>query len=390
MKPKVLVFVAHYLPSFKSGGPVRSVSSIVESLGHEIDFYIVTRDRDALDREPFSGITVDEWNTVGFAKVFYGSPNWFGFRNISDLVKSEKFDAVYTNSFFEWATGILPLLVRRNTRNSFPRTIIAPRGELSSAALGLSRVKKQIFLFAASIFGLHKGVQFQATSSEERDEVQLLFGGATVWLAQNLPNGRLRSRGESPDDASHAALRLIFLSRITPKKNLLFALRVLSNVRQEVIFNIYGPVRDDRYWDQCTQVIKSLPPNVKVHHHGAVTPEEVGPLLWAHHAMFLPTLGENYGHAIAESFLVGTPVLISDKTPWRGLQTLKMGWDLALDDEGGYIDAIEKLAGISTEERNAWRRHISSRAAEVLGIDTVIEDTRKIFLPTNIKYHASQ
>ena len=33
--------------------------------------------------------------------------------------------------------------------------------------------------------------------------------------------------------------------------------------------------------------------------------------------MYLPTKGENFGHAISDSIANSTPVFISDKTPWN-------------------------------------------------------------------------
>ena len=36
----------------------------------------------------------------------------------------------------------------------------------------------------------------------------------------------------------------------------------------------------------------------------------------AHDLFVFPTLGENFGHVIYESLMCGTPVLVSDNTPW--------------------------------------------------------------------------
>jgi glycosyltransferase involved in cell wall biosynthesis len=46
--------------------------------------------------------------------------------------------------------------------------------------------------------------------------------------------------------------------------------------------------------------------------------------------MVLPTLGENYGHVIVESFSVGLPIILSKKTPWLNLESKHLGWDLDL------------------------------------------------------------
>lgn len=67
----MLVFVAYYLPGYQSGGPVRSIANFVDHLGDEFHIRIITRDRDALGTEPYAGVVIDHWNTVGKAQVFY-------------------------------------------------------------------------------------------------------------------------------------------------------------------------------------------------------------------------------------------------------------------------------------------------------------------------------
>jgi len=48
---------------------MRSVSALVRRLGHEIDFYVVTRDRDESDNTPYPGLPADGWKPVGGASV---------------------------------------------------------------------------------------------------------------------------------------------------------------------------------------------------------------------------------------------------------------------------------------------------------------------------------
>ena len=73
-KLKVLCFCDFYLPGYRAGGPIRTIANMVLNLGDEIDFHIVTRDRDFGSNEPYRGVAIDAWNTVGKAKVFYASP----------------------------------------------------------------------------------------------------------------------------------------------------------------------------------------------------------------------------------------------------------------------------------------------------------------------------
>ena len=57
-KTKVLVFVGHYLPGFKSGGILRSVENSINYLCDEFDFFIVTRNHDIGDTTPYLNINL--------------------------------------------------------------------------------------------------------------------------------------------------------------------------------------------------------------------------------------------------------------------------------------------------------------------------------------------
>lgn len=52
-KVTVLTFARYYLPGFKAGGPIRTLSNMVEALGDEFDFRIVCSDRDFMDRAAY-------------------------------------------------------------------------------------------------------------------------------------------------------------------------------------------------------------------------------------------------------------------------------------------------------------------------------------------------
>ena len=54
--PRILTLVGHYPPAYKAGGPLRSVSNLVECLGDDLEFWVLTRDRDLGDAVPLPGI----------------------------------------------------------------------------------------------------------------------------------------------------------------------------------------------------------------------------------------------------------------------------------------------------------------------------------------------
>ncbi len=153
-------------------------------------------------------------------------------------------------------------------------------------------------------------------------------------------------------------LRIAFLSRITPMKNLLGAVEILSEVEAPITFDVYGPVEDVRYWEACRRSLAALPKNVRAAYHGPVPHGEVGGVLSRYDLFLLPTLGESFGHAIADALGAGCPPLISDRTPWRELEAEGVGWALPLSD----IAAFRRVIAACAAEPPAVRRERAARA----------------------------
>ena len=74
---RILCFASYYLPGFKGGGPVRSLSNLCEWLGDDYDFRIVTRDRDIGDVAPYADRSDGGWFPETGAMVRYlEKPYW--------------------------------------------------------------------------------------------------------------------------------------------------------------------------------------------------------------------------------------------------------------------------------------------------------------------------
>src|SRR5690606_13980179 len=113
-RPVVLTFVHYYLPGYKSGGPIRTIANMAARLGDEIDFRIVTCDRDATETAPYPHLADEEsWLDVGKAKVLYLPPSRRSLRNMSRIMRETPHDILYLNSFFDPVFTLRPLLARR-------------------------------------------------------------------------------------------------------------------------------------------------------------------------------------------------------------------------------------------------------------------------------------
>jgi glycosyltransferase involved in cell wall biosynthesis len=174
-------------------------------------------------------------------------------------------------------------------------------------------------------------------------------------------------------------LRLVFVGRVSRMKNLGFALDVLRRAGAPVDFDIYGPLAEHAAVADVERAMTALPPQIRVTLKGAVAKADVPRVLAAADLFFMPTLGENFGHAIFEALSCGVPALVSDRTPWRGLEVRQAGWDLPLDQPQAFVDAIRQFAGMTPDERHTLKHGARTLAGRYVA-DTRAEDAiRRMF-----------
>ena len=377
-QPQVLTFVRAYLPGFKSGGSLRTVASMVERLGDEIAFSIVTSDRDVGDAERYPGIRSGVWQTVGKSRVLYLAPAEKTLSRLRSIVRATPHDMVYLNSFFDPTFTIRPLLLRRLGAIPKRPVIIAPRGEFLPSALRLKRYKKRPYLAVARPAGLYAGVTWHASTEAEALRIREWFGAdAEVLVAPDLAAPIPTAGSARPKPPG--TLRLVFLARIDRTKNLEGALAALRQLDGEVVLDIYGPLADPAYWEECRRLLAALPNNVRASYRGMVPHEQIPTVLADYDALFLPSRGENFGHAILEALAAGRPVIISDRTPWRGLAERSAGWDLPLEQPAAFAEVLQRCVAMSAEEYAKWSRGAHAYALDWQATATVVDRNRALF-----------
>jgi len=381
IKLAILTLVQYYLPGYKAGGPIRTLANMVDRLGDEFQFKVITADHDFKDDATYQGITVDGWNRVGKAGVFYMPPKRRSLRGFKKILCSTECDVIYLNSFFSPQFTIKPLLLRKMRMIPDRRLIVAPRGEFSPGALGLKWLKKWIYILFAKALNLYHDVIWQASSKYEEADIRRWFGRKVpVIIAPNLPPV-IYSADELPPKSEKikGSLKIIFLSRVSRKKNLDVALKMFIGLNGRIRFDIYGPMEDKVYWAECQKIISGLPENIEVRYCGSVTHDRVGTLMREHDLFFLPTLGENFGHVILEAFCAGCPVLISDQTPWHDLEGKGIGWDLPLDRPELFQEALQKCIDMKSEEYSKWSENAWKYGLKVSQDDSIVELNRRLF-----------
>jgi glycosyltransferase involved in cell wall biosynthesis len=380
-RPVVLVFVGYYLPGFRGGGPIRTIANLVQRLGNEFDFYIITKDRDLGDVEPYPSIQPDKWTMVGNAQVLYVGPGFLSFWRMLCSIRNLKYDVLYLNSFFDPGFSLKILLARRFGIIPFAPGVIAPRGEFSAGALKIKAWKKSPFIALVRFFRILDGFIWHASTEYEVLDIERVMGidpsrinmARNISVAPDLVDIADKPILVNPSVSRSEALHICFLSRIAPMKNLDFALKVLSEVNVDVVFDIFGPKESASYWEECEFLMKKLPDNIQVNYFGGVDNSLVRSTIAKYDLFFVPTRGENFGHVFIEALSVGVPLLISDQTPWRNLEKYNLGWDIPLSRIDCFVSAIEAAARFDQGVRDLMRHNCISfakdKSDDVVGVD---------------------
>lgn len=365
----IAILCGRYLPGFKDGGPVRTLINICECLGDEYNFKIITNDRDHGDTKPYPNISYTQPNRVGKADVWYLPPKGFTFRKIKELTKDV--DLIYC--FGPYDDYAYKAMILKRFRKLKQPLVVASMGSFSDGAIKIKNIKKKLFLNLCKIFGLFSNIVWSVTSDLEQNDVKKYIGKkADCCIAEDLPRNLPEIQAKKPSNI----LRIIFLSRICEKKNLLYAIKVLQKCSREVVFDIYGTLEDEDYWETCKKEMALLPVHIHWQYKGVVDTHNVINVFSEYDVFLFPTRGENYGHVIFESMAGGCIPIISDQTPWLDLETKDCGFVFPLKDADRFSRIIEML----TEEK-CIRKSKNARAYAKKKYIESVRDTgyRKVF-----------
>jgi len=380
-KPVILLFTTSYLPGYKAGGILRTIVNTVDHLNRYYDFKIVTLDRDLGDEEAYSDIETETWQKVGNAYVYYLGKGIGLAGRVKELIRTTAFDVIHLNSFFDPVFTIK--IIRLHWLRSFNKRqiILAPRGELNNTQLKFKWHKKYIYILFFRIFKLDSRIIYHASDRQEANDISTALGipFSRIRMAQDLPkliNMEVKADNYNPQNE---LLKVLFLSRISKEKNLKYAIEVLQKIREHICFDIYGPVEDAGYWQECRNAISQLPENISVRYCGIVHPEKVDEIMQEYDLFFLPTFAENFGHAIAEALANGLPVLISSNTPWTGLTGKGLGWDIDLNNEQAFVNVMEQFSKTNREQRIKDRRKRKMDFLSQVSLPDIIKENIELY-----------
>jgi glycosyltransferase involved in cell wall biosynthesis len=347
MRPDLVVFAYdHFYPDFTAGGPVRSLHNLSQLLKEKIPVRILTGAYE-FGTHNVMPVHRNQWTHLMDVPVWYatGRP---GIKKAVDSLSQHRNVLFYLNGIFSMSYFLYMLWLLRSKGID---VIVSPRGMLQEGAMKNGWIKKKGYLLMLRMSSLLKNVRWHATDIQESHDINRLMGrDSVVTVIPNIPV--MANASVQNVEKKKGELRLVYFSIVSKKKNLHFLLELLRRPElQNVHLTIFGPVKDESYWRMCEREMKSLPFAERCSYHGELSPEKAPAILARFHALVLPTLGENFGHAIVEMLSLSRPVIISDTTPWTNLEKQGAGYSLSLD-QNLWKDALVKMLNWDEREFN--------------------------------------
>lgn len=345
---KILIFNGYYYPSKNCGGPITSVENIINACSDEYDFYVACYNHDFNDMTPFN-VERGVWHNVGKAKVRYFEQGELDFskENMMTLLK-ELSPAII------WFSGVLTpnnkLVAVKCARKLNIPVLFSPRGEVSADRVVLKGWKKRPYLMFLKMFGIYNGCFFHGTSDDEMVGLKKYFRPDEKHIFE-VPNiAILQQPVLAPIKKKQGTLRAMFFSRIHEVKNILYAVQSIAQCKNNIIYDVYGPIESEGYWNECLKVAEAAGDNIKVNYCGILAKADISKTIQEHECFIFPTINENYGHVIAETLANSRPVILSKgTTPWDDLHE-KAGFVISLDDPEEFTNKIDYLASLNQSD----------------------------------------
>lgn len=323
---KILTIIPSYKPAFIYGGPVRSVAALCEALvakGHEVS--VLTTNANGKTDLP---VTHGEAATIDGVQVTYFKRLTGDHSNFSPVLlrafwqQCTSFDVVHIHSW--WNLVTIPVMMMCLLKKITP--VLSPRGSITAYTIQHQKsFAKNIFHSAIGSTLLGKAVMHVTTAMEKQDVESLVHPKATFVIPNilQLPQTAYLNNGQKDH------LKLLYLGRIDPKKNIELLLNTL-------LHNFHVPYTLEIVGDGDMAYINSLKQYTSSNRHITWSDPIHSNAKWQTLAsadlLLLPSYNENYGNVILESLSQGTPVMISDQVGLKDyIEENQLGWVLPND-----------------------------------------------------------
>jgi len=333
---RVAIISSSFYPAISYGGPISATWDIAKGLSNKgISVYVSTTNANGSDKLDVKVNSFIKKQSNLFVKYYNEQIiNRFSFEFVfgvwSDIKQA---DRIYIQYIFHY-TVFIALMFSFFLRK---KVILCPRGSLSPYALKYKhKWKKRIWLFFF-IRPFVKKVIWHASSYIEKDDIRCVFHRARIVeisdgvLCEDFSNTFKMSKVDlvnkfTKHNCKDVSELFFSMGRLHSSKGFdvvidAFDLFVENNPYAKLI--IAGS--DDGFKTKLINQIKKLNLSNSVFLIGSVDHKDKVLLLKNSSAFVLASSFESFGIVIAESLASGTPVIVSNRTPWKDIENNKCG-----------------------------------------------------------------
>ncbi len=333
--------ILHVIPSVSParGGTSRAVLDMAIALrasGIDAEIATTNDDGDNLLDVPLGKSTIyDRVPTYFFARfspqlpalrefAFSGSLTTWLFQNIT------KYDAIHVHALFSYTSTVAMSIARLK---GVPY-ITTPHGLLCEWSLQQSAQKKQAYLNLIERANLDRARAIHVTCEQERDDVIALNLKSPTSI---LPLALTQMPVEIPDAANLLRQSLncpadepiiLFLARLHYKKGLEYLIPALGKLGDRRFTFVIAGTGTPAYEAEIRDLLKTAGIENRTQMVGFVEGTQKDLLIQGADLFALTSHSENFGIAVLEALIVGTPVLL---TPGVGLASV------VRDNDLGYV-----------------------------------------------------
>jgi len=315
------IHVAHVTGSItrKAGGlfeSVRYLSQKTAQYGVHVEVVGLNDEFVKLDEIRWAPIKTKTFRTFDY-KGFGYAPNFLNYLLNSDV------DIIHLHGIWQYPAWAV-LEWARLTKKPY---IISVHGMLEPWALARSKFKKWIANCIYQRACLHEATCLRSTADSE--SVSIRAAGFTNPIVK-IPNGVVVPENllDYASEKPHGKRRILFLSRLHPKKGLLNLVQAWAKLKptNEWELVLIGP-DEVNHKAEVFNMVHALGLQDQIRYGGEVW-DDAGK--WraysAADVFVLPTFSENFGLVIAEALGCGLPAITTRGTPWQQLETDQCGW----------------------------------------------------------------
>ncbi len=316
--------ILHYLPDIdkSSGGVLRYVQVLMKTLGQSIELHLLTCH------------TADEMEVTG-CNVHYLSvryiPSWNTKREFMNILEMVNPDIFHTNSCWIPTSAYTAIWAKEFGC----KVVYTPHGMLEPWILNRHYwLKKLPALLLYQRRAIRKADLLHATSDGEMHNLLSLGYNDNVCIIPNPIDTKVITLKRNWHRTNH----ILYLGRVHEKKGIRNLLDVVSEQRQLLkgyVVDIVGDsdIEQSYLKAELMQHVKQLNIDDIVKFHDGVYGADEWDFFHNADVFVLPTYSENFGIVVAEALACGVPVITTQGTPWKELETHNCGWWIEIGTE---------------------------------------------------------